>query len=213
MSDPESIYPRIETGYAFTKDMNDELVNKFNTQSFTQGSAVLKIEYYNPKNLIVQHLPIKERQKKIEIIRMRNGYIIDTLTSVDIREIVKIDGRGFEIYEAVVYLEYFKVSPFKKVIDKIFELRQKFKDEKNDVLQLLVKLIMNSLYGEQIRKNIEESCECKSEAWKMTEFDERVLDYQNINHGTYIVKLKDDDGLEDHVEKSTLYHYRWALLY
>ena len=30
-------------------------------------------------------------------------------------------------------------------------------------MHLLVKLFMNSLYGEQIRKNIEESYECKSE--------------------------------------------------
>ena len=30
MSDPESIYPKIETGYAFTPDMNNELIEKFN---------------------------------------------------------------------------------------------------------------------------------------------------------------------------------------
>ena len=34
----------------------------------------------------------------------------------------------------------------------------------------------------------------------MTEFDERVLDYQKINHGNYIVKIKDDFGLEDEVK-------------
>ena len=39
--------------------MNDELVEKFINQTFTQGSAILKIKYYNPKNLIVQHLPVK----------------------------------------------------------------------------------------------------------------------------------------------------------
>ena len=90
MWDEKSIYPRIETGYAFTTDMNDKLVNKFNNQNFNQGSAILKTKYYNPQNLIVQHLPIKEKEKKIEINSMRNGYIIDTLTSVDIQEIVKI---------------------------------------------------------------------------------------------------------------------------
>ena len=42
MSDEKSIYPRIETGYAFTPNMNDELVEKFNSQTFTQGSAILK---------------------------------------------------------------------------------------------------------------------------------------------------------------------------
>ena len=102
MSDEKSIYPRIETGYAFKPDMNDQLVEKFNNQTFTQGSAVLKIKYYNPKNLIVQHLPIKEREKKTEIFRMRNGYIVDTLTSVDIQEIVKIGRKVIEIYEGVI---------------------------------------------------------------------------------------------------------------
>ena len=65
MWDEKSIYPRIETGYAYTRDMINELVEKFNNQTFTQGSAFLKIKYYNPKNLIVQHLPIKEKENKI----------------------------------------------------------------------------------------------------------------------------------------------------
>ena len=91
------------------------------------------------------------------------------------------------------------MSPFKKVIDKIFELRQKYKDEYNDVMQFLVKLIMNSLYGEFLRKHVLESYQCKSEIWMMTEYDERVLDYQKINHGSYIFKMKDDEGLEDEV--------------
>ena len=98
--------------------MNDELVEKFNTGDFTKGSAILKAKYYNPKNLIVQHLPVKEREKKIEIIRMRNGYIIDHRTSVDIQKIVKIGGKVIEIYEGVIYQENFKVCPLRKVIDK-----------------------------------------------------------------------------------------------
>ena len=36
MIDPESVYPRIETRYAFTPDMNEDLVNKFKNQTFTQ---------------------------------------------------------------------------------------------------------------------------------------------------------------------------------
>ena len=96
MWDENSIYPRIETGYAYTTDMNDELVEKFNTGNFTQGSAILKNKNYNPKNLIVQHFPVKEKEKKIESNRTRNGYIIDHLTPVDIQENVKI---GFKIVE------------------------------------------------------------------------------------------------------------------
>ena len=68
MWDEKSIYPRIETGYAYTPDMNNEIVEKFNNQTFNQGSAILKIKYYNPKNLIVQHLPVKEKEKKLRLI-------------------------------------------------------------------------------------------------------------------------------------------------
>ena len=64
MWDKNSIYPKIEIGYAFRPDMNNDLVEKFNNQTFTQGSAILKIKYYNPKNLIVLHLPLKENEKK-----------------------------------------------------------------------------------------------------------------------------------------------------
>ena len=90
MSDPESVCQRRETGYAYTPDMKDELVEKFNNQTFTQGSAILKIKNYNPKNLLVQHLPVKERVNKMEISRMRNGSIIDTPTSVDIQELLRL---------------------------------------------------------------------------------------------------------------------------
>ena len=122
------------------------------------------------------------------------------MTSVDICEIVKIGGKVIEIYEGVIYRENFIVSPFRKVIDILFKLRQKYKNEGNEVMQFLVKLLMNSLYGEQIRKDIEEKFACRSEVWMQTEYDERVKDWKlsNIN---YIVKMIDDAGLEDEIEK------------
>ena len=73
-------------------------------------------------------MPVKEKAKKIEIKRKRNVYIIDTLTSFDIREIVTIGGKVIEIYEGVIYRENFKISLFRKVIENLFTLRQKYKD-------------------------------------------------------------------------------------
>ena len=35
----------------------------------------------------------------------------------------------------------------------------------------------------------------------MTEYDERVSDYQKIFYGSYTVKLKEDKGLQDEVKK------------
>ena len=69
-------------------------------------------------------------------------------------------------------------------------------------MQLLVEMIVNSLFGEFLKKDILESFQCKSEMWMMTEFDERVLDYQKINLGNYIVKMKDVEELEDEVKKA-----------
>ena len=125
--------------------MNDELSEKFNNQTNTQVSAILKNKFYNPKNLIVQHLPLEDKEMKIEINRLPNGYITQVLTSVDIQEIVEIGGRVIEIYKGVIYREKFKNNPFAKVIYNLFALRQKYKDEGNDVKHLLVKLIMNAL--------------------------------------------------------------------
>ena len=93
-------------------------------------NLILTIKYYNPPDLIFQTLPVKEKVQKVEVNRMRNGYIIDTLTSVGVQEIVKIGGRVIKIYQGVIYRENFKISPFRRVIEKLFALRKKYKDEK-----------------------------------------------------------------------------------
>ena len=64
-------------------------------------------------------------------------------------------------------------------------------------MQSLLKLLKKSLYGVQIRKDINESWYCKSETWMKTEHDENVLDYWKLPNRNYIVKIKEDDGLDD----------------
>ena len=81
------------------------------------------------------------------------------------------------------YRDNFYVSPFRNVIDKLFALRQSYKDENNDVKQLLVKLLMDLLYGEQIGKDIHETFACKSEHWMISEYDEKVRDYWKQGYG------------------------------
>ena len=193
MWDENSVYPKIESGFAFKPHMNNVYVEAFNNQTFNQDgdeSAILRIKYHKPPNLIFQHLPVKEKVKNVEVNRMRNGYIIDTLKSVDICEIVKIGGEVIQICEGVIYRENFRISPFRKVIEKLFALRQKYKDEHKDLMQRLVKLLMNSLYGVQTRKDIDQSHKCKSQHWTETEYDENVLDCWKLPNGNYIVKFR-----------------------
>ena len=123
MWDENSVYPEIETRFAFKPHKKKSYVESFNIQTFNQDgdeSAILTIKYYKPPSLIFQHMPVKEKVEKVEVNRMRKRHIIDTLTSVDIQEVVEIGGKVVETYEGVLYRENFKVSPFRKVIEKLF---------------------------------------------------------------------------------------------
>ena len=64
MWDEKSVYPRIQTGYGYTRDMNDELVREFHTGKITQGGAILKIKYSNPKKINHSTSSCKRRGKK-----------------------------------------------------------------------------------------------------------------------------------------------------
>ena len=55
---------------------------------------------------------------------------------------------------------------------------------------------MNSLYGVQIRKDINESYKCKFEHSLRTEYDNNVLDDWKFSNGNYIVKIETDDRLD-----------------
>ena len=57
-------------------------------------------------------------------------------------------------------------------------------------MQGLVELIVNSLYGVQLRRDINESYYCISETWMNTEFDENVSDYWRLPNSNYKVKMK-----------------------
>ena len=155
----KSVFPKLKSVFASKPHMNDFYVEAFNNQTFNQDrneSANLKTKSH------IFASSCKKKVKNIENNRIRNVYIVDTLTNVDIQEIVKIGGKVLQGLEGVVYPENFKVSLFRKIIGKLFSSRQKYKDERNDLMQGLVKLIMNSSYGVQNCKDIIEFQKCKS---------------------------------------------------
>ena len=118
-----------------------------------------------------------------------------------------------EIYEGVIYGRNFKISPFRKVIEKLFALRQKYKYERNDLMQGSVKFLMKNLHGVQIRKDINEFIKCNSEQWMQTEYNDNVLDYRKLPNGNYSKKFKKDDGLDgDNDVKNTLPYHLGAFI-
>ena len=149
--DDKSTHPLLETGYAFTPDVNEDLTEKFNSENFNEGSANIELEYYNPPDLIFQHLPVKDQKNRTQI-----GYLIHNLTSVDNKEIIRIGGKLIKRFEEVIFKEDSRVNNFPRVLDKKFELRKSYKERNDEVIKFLVELLMNSLYGEQIGKDIED---------------------------------------------------------
>ena len=113
--------------------------------------------------MIFQPKPVKEKVGNSEFNRLRNDFIVDAWTLVDIQKIIKFRSRVVETIEGVIYRENFEMSPFRKVIEKSFVLRQNYKGEGSNLMQGLVKLVMNSLFGVQNRKEIIEYFECKSQ--------------------------------------------------
>ena len=65
MWDENSMYSKMETDYAFTDDMNDEIVEKIDTKSFTRSSVFLKSNMISSSDLIVQHLPDKAKLRNL----------------------------------------------------------------------------------------------------------------------------------------------------
>ena len=63
---------------------------------------------------------------------------------------------------------------------------------------------MSSLYGVQIRRDIDQSYKRKSQHWMETEYDDNVLDFWRLPNGNYIVNLKKDDGLDGDKEAKNI---------
>ena len=185
--------------------MSDAVCTLFNSGRWNElnRSAFLTIKYHNPANLGFQHLPIKEKIKNPyknnrleEINRMRNGLIIDTLTSVDIVEIVKCRGVILEVYEGF-FCHNLEYNPYTEIVTDMFEKRDMLKSQGKELLQNLAKKIGLSVYGGNIRKDINEEYKCVTENWMKENFDDRVKEWFPLKNGNLIVKLEDDEGVDD----------------
>ena len=67
MRDENSVFPKTETGIFLKPHIIDIYLEAFNNKTFNQDGdepAILRIKYYNPPNLIFQHLPVKEKVKR-----------------------------------------------------------------------------------------------------------------------------------------------------
>ena len=130
-----------------------------------------------------------------EINGIINGIIIDTLTIVDIVEIVKCGSIILEVYGGL-FCHNLEYNPYTVFLTDMFEKRDLFKSQGKGLLQNLAKNIGLSFYGGNIRKYINEEYKYVTENWIRENIDSRVKEWFPLKNGNLIVKLEDDDGVD-----------------
>ena len=74
--DEKFVYPKIELGFALKPHMNNVYGEVFINQTINQDGneiGILKNIYFNPPDLIFQHLPDKQKVNKFESNCLRKG--------------------------------------------------------------------------------------------------------------------------------------------
>ena len=127
---------------------------------------------------------------------MRNGITIDTLTRVDIIEIVNCGGINLEVYDGV-FCHNLGNNTYTVFVTDMFEKGDKFKSQRRDLLQNLAKNISLSVCGGNIREGINEEYKCVTENWMSENFDDRVKQWFPLKNGNLIIKIEDDEGVDD----------------
>ena len=132
-----------------------------------------------------------------EINRMRNGITIDILTSFDSVEIVNCGGITLKVFEGF-FCHNLDYNAHIGLVTDMFEKRDLLKLQGKDLLQNLAKKIRLSVYGGEIRKDMNEKYKCVTDSWMRGNFDDRVTERFPLKNVTLIVKLEDDEGVGDY---------------
>ena len=66
-------------------------------------------------------------------------------------------------YDGVIHEGNFETSPFRKIFERLFNLKLKYEKEGIDIMHKPTKLLKKSLFGERIRKDNKEEYSSKSE--------------------------------------------------
>ena len=95
------------------------------------------------------------------------------MTSVVFVEQVKCGSIILEVFEGF-YCHNLEYNPYTELVAMMFERKDLFKSQGRDWLQNVAKKIGLSVYGGNIRKDINEEYKCVTENWMRENFDDRV---------------------------------------
>ena len=204
MAHKVSRWPQTETEKAINQNDGNWLYSSFKnkTRENLKKYGFFEVKYYNPKEMIFQHMSAKGNvfDNRIiiyeEIERFRNGDITQHLTSVVIGEIVRSGGYIVNILEGIICVDL-EHNLFQRFITDMTEKRKKTEKEIKTFLQTITKKCSNSVYGGCRRKDIEDFEECGTPRWMKNEYDDSVNHWFLLKNHNNRVRSKDSDGVDD----------------
>jgi hypothetical protein len=210
MADKNSEFPKAESSRPIKQEEKKHFTNLFNQQNFRPRTGIFKVYYEYPTDLFLQNMPAKDSfilddEKKTDLVRFRNGKIYDVLTSVDIQEIVRCGGRIICIFDGIVYDENFQESPFKKYVEELYNLRLCYKKEGNVVGSELIKLLLNSLYGKTVQKDIVTNYHLWNENTLRKNYTTDVKNFEEVQNDLYLVEINNSE--DEFIDKNII-NYR-----
>ena len=209
-NDYNSLYPstithkgskglKIETTIALIRDDSEWICSSFNIKTWgsLSKSEFFKIEIFNPKEILFQHMPVKEivftnrKNRHEEINSSGNGDIshYDYVTGADIEKVVRSGGHIVDVLVVFIW-QNFEYNPIERIITDLTDKTIKFKKNKS-WLQTLTKKCSNSVYGGCISKDIEKPYKYWTPRWMRNYYDDSVKEWFPLHIVNLVVKIKD----------------------
>ena len=138
--DINSLYPSVMRDFTFPNPNTKRITMKNDIKYILQYDGVAHVDVWCPENLKVPLLPYRHNNKLI----FPTGSFSGWYSNVELRKAIEL---GYVI-KFIKKVYYFKENcePFKDFVNDMYAKRLKYQEEKNP-MELVTKLMMNSLYG------------------------------------------------------------------
>lgn len=132
-------------------DPNTAVWNEQGTErNIKKYEGCTRVIMYCPKEMKYPLLPMRIEGKLI----FPTGRIEGVFTHIEIRRALELGYELLKIQEQLIYKKTW--YPFREYVNDLYEKRMKYKKEKNK-MELVYKLLLNSLYGKFGQKNLTET--------------------------------------------------------
>ena len=129
--------------------------------------------------------------------RSRNGVITNTLNSVDIVEMVKCLGVVLDVFDGVFcHIKHYNQCT--EFANDLYSERDRFKKQGKGLLQTLAKKIAKSVYGGNLRWDVNEQFECVTDNWTEGNYDDGVKEWWPLRNGYIFNKSEIESDVDDH---------------